>query len=1094
MGKIRQLWSVLLITSLLIATSGSGTWAQDTSDPSAGQTPRLLLPFVGSGDSDVEIEAGGVLTASQSAISPSTSESTDKEAVSAAASAGPLKLVSLIVTFDSAANAAKIQSVPDGQIIHRYKHVFDGFSVVTNEDNVGSLQALEGVTGVYLDQLEQPDTDTSPSFVGAPTVWNALGGQGSAGEGVIVGVLDTGIWPEHPSFSDPDPSGKPYAPAPAAPSGDPRACQFGSAVAGDAPFTCNNKLIGAYRFMSTYDAVIGLLPNEFASARDDNGHGTHTSSTAAGNAGIHASIFGVDRGIVSGIAPRAYVIMYKVCGDQGCYQSDSAAAIEQAIDDGVNVLNFSISGGNDPFSDIVEVAFLNAYDHGIFVAASAGNSGPGADTVAHRGPWVTTVGASTTNRQFLATLSLSAGNGDTLDLRGASVTGGIATPTPVVLSPDPLCGPLAPGTFNGEIVVCNRGVIGRVEKGYNVLQAGAGGMILRNLVYQDVETDNHFLPALHLNAPEGDALVAFLATHTGVLATITSNGAALAQGDVMAGFSSRGGPGQSLGLSKPDVTAPGVQILAGASPLHVGVPEGPNGELFQAIAGTSMSSPHVAGAGALLKALHPDWTPGQIKSALMTTAKTTGVVKEDGETQADAFDYGSGRIDLNLAGQPGITFDETGANYVALQNALWNANYPSLYHPALPGAITVRRTAKDVSGRKSEWRLTTTTDKPDWQIVVPPTIKVPANGQATFDITIQAGFVPLGERRFGVITLASARQPTLHIPVTFVRGQAQVTIAKQCEPLNVAVKGTSTCSITMQNTAFADTSVSMVDKLPEQMELVRSSLSGGQLATGSTVTFNGVLEAAAPPEVSVSLVDVAGTPAGGYLPLSLFDVEPIGGTGDETIHNFSVPPFIYGGEVYNRVGIVSDGYIVVGGGTGADVQFVNTNLPDSSLPNNVLAPFWTDLNPAFGGAMRVAVLTDGVNSWIVVDWDGVVNFSDGQPNQFEVWIGIDGVEDVSFVYGVTSNGEAGAYTVGAENRFGNSGGVIFFNGAGTPPSAFGATQAVDVTSAAGVPGAAHVVSFTLKAVKKGEWRNCANLTADSFQGTAISCVRGTVTP
>src|SRR5205085_8680493 len=131
-----------------------------------------------------------------------------------------------------------------------------------------------------------------------------------------------------------------------------------------------------------------------------------------------------------------------------------------------------------------------------------------------------------------------------------------------------------------------------------------------------------------------------------------------------------------------------VEILAGNSPQHIDVAGGPQGELFQAIAGTSMSSPHIAGSGALLKALHPNWTPGQIKSAIMTTAKTS-VVKEDGVTPTDAFDDGSGRVDLTQAGSAGLTFNETGANYVADASHLWDANYPSLYVPVMPGAITV---------------------------------------------------------------------------------------------------------------------------------------------------------------------------------------------------------------------------------------------------------------------------------------------------------------------------------------------------------------------------------------------------------------------
>ena len=283
---------------------------------------------------------------------------------------------------------------------------------------------------------------------------------------MLIGVLDTGIWPEHPSFSDPDPSGKAYAP----PSGGPYPCDFGNTAwnPNDAPFTCNNKLIGAYEFLDTYKVAVGLLPEEFDSARDYEGHGTHTSSTAAGNAGVDASIFGVDRGTISGIAPRAQVIMYRVCADEGCYSSDSAAAAEQAILDGVNVINFSISGGSNPFSDVVSQAFLDAYNAGVFVAASAGNAGPGADTTDHREPWVATVAASTGPRAFQTTATIS-GGGTSLELTGTSLTAA-GGPAPVYVSAtDPLClDPYAPGSVTGMIVVCERGNNGRIEKGYNV--------------------------------------------------------------------------------------------------------------------------------------------------------------------------------------------------------------------------------------------------------------------------------------------------------------------------------------------------------------------------------------------------------------------------------------------------------------------------------------------------------------------------------------------------------------------------------------------------------------------------------------------------
>jgi hypothetical protein len=193
-----------------------------------------------------------------------------------------------------------------------------------------------------------------------------------------------------------------------------------------------------------------------------------------------------------------------------------------------------------------------------------------------------------------------------------------------------------------------------------------------------------------------------------------------------------------------------------------------------------MSSPHVAGAAALVKALHPDWTPGQIKSALMTTAKTEGVVKEDAVTPATPFDDGSGRIDLNVAGNPGLTIAETAANFVAHRNDLWNANYPSIYHPALHGAITVQRTVKSPLSDDTGWEVKATAGG-DWSIKVPANVQIPANGETTFDITIDARNVPIGQVRHGEIRLHNGTY-WLHIPVTIVRREANVTLSKSCAP------------------------------------------------------------------------------------------------------------------------------------------------------------------------------------------------------------------------------------------------------------------------------------------------------------------------
>ncbi len=1014
--------------------------------------------------------------------------------------------------------AKDLSATIDGAVVgHSFEMVIGGISAVVPGSSIAKIAKMDGVVAVYADTLNQLNTDTSPGFIGADDAWDALGGQDNAGEGVIVGVIDSGIWPEHPSVSDPDPAGDAYtAPAHWAGSGTGDGCDFGNTAFNpdDAPFTCNNKLLGAYDMLATYNAVIGLIPTEFDSARDSNGHGTHTLTTAAGNGGVEATLLGVPRGTVSGIAPRASVVMYKGCGLQGCFSSDTSASVAQAILDGVDVMNYSISGGGSPYSDVVSLAFLDAYNAGMLVNPSAGNSGPGADTVAHREPWTLTVGASTTDRHFLSTVVLTADNGDTLEMTGASVTSGIAVDTPVVFppaGPGDLClTPFAPGTFSGEIVICQRGAIARVAKSFNVAEGGAGGLLLHNPVAQGLATDNHFIPSVHLENNDGDAMLAFMASHTGVTGTMTDGTASTVQGDKMAAFSSRGGSNQTLGISKPDVTAPGVQILAGHTPLPEDQNGGLPGQLFQSIQGTSMSAPHSTGSAALVKAAHPDWTPGQIKSALMMSA-TQDVVKEDGATAGDPFDYGSGRIQPAEAFGARVTISETGANLLALEDELWNANYPSLYIPVFAGQNTVARTFENMTDRRQVY---------DFEIIAPSDLRVrfgtvidgrfflKKNGQfgvrpsssKTHHIKVDGRDLEVGETRHAWIIMENQRGgERLVFPITVVRQQGGVTLEKECAPASIGLGDYTSCTITAENTTFETQTANIADRLPRQLRLDRSSVEGEtKIKRNGTIRFIGPLDAALPPAPDVA-VDPLASPFG-YVSLSGLGVSPFGAS-DESITNFSgLPPFEYGGELYDSVGAVSNGYLVVGGGTGADVDFINTDLPDPAVPNNVLAPFWTDLNPAAGGALYAAILSDGGgNIWTVIEWESVPNFGDGETNTFQVWLGAaanGGGEDISFTYGADiSDGDGGFLTVGAENGFGTEGGTVYFDGVGSPPApSFPVgTYEVDVFSVPGAPGGIAEITFMAEGVNVGNWTNYVKMWSSAFQGKAWATASGEVT-
>ena len=382
-----------------------------------------------------------------------------------------------ISAMESAFRSALRSRVPSAKAGVSLTTVYGGVAVRLPANQAKKLLDLPGVAAVQADSLNKLDAlPEDPQFIGAPTLWHQLGGQNLAGKGVIFADIDSGIWPEHPMLADNPALGTP----PPAPSGNPRPCNFGDnpLTAANDVFQCNHKVIGGEAFLDTYNSINSgeVYPD---SARDSNGHGTHTTTTAAGDAVRHAPIFGVDQGPISGVAPGAWVLEYKVCGVSGCYSSDSAAAVQQAIDDGANVINYSISGGSSPYGDPVELAFLDAYDAGILVAASAGNSGPAAGTTDHHSPWVTTVAASTQTRAFTSTLTVS-GDGQSASFEATTLTSGITTATPIVMAEnisgyDALCStPLPAGAAAGKVVACKRGTNGRVEKGYNVLQGGAG--------------------------------------------------------------------------------------------------------------------------------------------------------------------------------------------------------------------------------------------------------------------------------------------------------------------------------------------------------------------------------------------------------------------------------------------------------------------------------------------------------------------------------------------------------------------------------------------------------------------------------------------
>jgi subtilisin family serine protease len=929
--------------------------------------------------------------------------------------------------IDARVTGAIKNRIPQVKVLRSFHLAYGGLSVLVPANRARDLLAIDGVVAIHEDALNKPLTNVTPRFVKAAQVWPSQGGDVLAASDVLVGVLDTGIWPEHPSYED---LGLP-------PFEEEVGCEFnpsGDPLLGD-DFDCQDKLVGAYAFLDTYLSVFDAEDGEFCnndtgecSARDSDGHGTHTSSTAAGDAKRPADIFDVPRGKTSGMAPGARLIMLRVCLLNGCFESDSTAAVDQAIADGVEVLNFSISGGSNAYSDPVELAFLDFYAAGGLANASAGNDGPGAGTANHAGPWTNTVGASTSNRHFTSTLVVTADNGDVFEAEGATITDGIAA-TDLIRAEDvagygdALCQtPLPAGSVTGMVVACERGIIARVDKGFNVLEGGGAGMVLYNLAQADVETDNHWLPAIHLSDDEGIAFVDFTDAHSGEQASWDPGSGTKVRGDVMADFSSRGPVGDFI---KPDVTAPGIQVLAGHSPEHIGTVGGPPGELFQAIAGTSMSSPHAAGVAALIKSAHPDWTPGQIKSAMMTSARRD-VLKEDGVTPTDPFDDGAGSIRAAWAVRAPLTFDVTADEYFASADdplGRIHLNLPSINAPAFLGSITTTRTALSVSNRTESYTVQAVADSGAQITVEPSSFTLDPGESQTLTITIEGAELAEGQY-FGEIRLntENAGRRDVRLPVAFFKTEGQVTLTHTCDPDSFPVGEHSDCQVDLSNLSPVEAEVSL-DVTGPASGLSIENVSDPGVPTEDGFTFDGVLAQSLPP--TVDAIADGGNPYG-YVSLASLGVPPIVGVEDETLINFGVDPFLYGSESYDTVAMTSNGYGLAGEGGSEDLDFVPQDFPDAASPNNVIAPFWTDLDPGSGGLLYAAIVTDGIDDWIVLEWEAVPSFSDlSQTHTFQIWLQTTGgVESNSFEYAVVMEPDPIGLTVGAENRDGSSGAML----------------------------------------------------------------------
>ncbi|XP_059630931.1 subtilisin-like protease SBT5.4 [Cornus florida] len=675
-------------------------------------------------------------------------------------------------------------------IFYSYTAYINGFAAILDEEVAANISKDARVVSVFLNRRIKRHTTHSWNFLSLENNYgdvdsNSLWKKANYGEDIIIGNIDGGVWPESESFSD-----EGYGPVPSKWNG---ICQSNTKDG----FPCNKKLIGVRYLYKGYASLCGVKDHSNFSAREvDDGHGTHTLSTAGGNFVPRANVFGFGNGTAKGGAPRARVVAYKACWQRSkkkCSEADILKAFDYAIHDGVDVLSVSLGPDSpqDYFNDGISIGSFHAAKHGIVVVAAAGNEGPEPGTVGNVSPWLITVGASTMDRELGAYVDLNNG----MRLKGKDISskqlpedkfypliaGEQAKNADAGTADGSRClnGTLDAQKVKGKILVCLvRDTSRRIEKGQQAALAGAAGIIFCDNTTKGNENDDnniHVLAASHINYTDCLAVFSYINSTNNPLAMIKPMEELHTKpAPLMPDFSSRGPNILTPGILKPDITAPGVHVIAAytgaASPTEKDFDQ--RRTPFIHMSGTSMSTPHVAGIAGLLKAIHPDWSPAAIRSAIMTTARTRDNTRHpmlkrslNGSfAKATPFDYGAGHIRPNLAADPGLVYDITVKDYkedflcalgynktviklfsesiVCPQStnplSILNLNYPSITVPKLSRPITVTRTVKNV-GSTSTYTARVRLP-PGFSISVEPNVlKFERTGEEkTFYVTLKA--------------------------------------------------------------------------------------------------------------------------------------------------------------------------------------------------------------------------------------------------------------------------------------------------------------------------------------------------------------------
>ena len=926
--------------------------------------------------------------------------------------------LSTLTTEQNAFSLRLKQQFPALTLERSFKTLFNGFSFSADAAMITRISAMPEVKQVFQDKMFHTFLDTSIDQINAKAIWSKVSGIENAGKGIRVAIVDSGITPSHAMFSDQGMT----APTGGLPDDD-----YCSTVD---PQFCNNKLIVARWIKPNFS----ICTDEHLSPLDHAGHGTHVAGIAVGRE--LTTTFKQNKVTLSGVAPAAYLMVYKglYASSQDCASGVGSSsmlmeALENATNDGADVINNSWGGnpGGDPNLSAYQVMFEAAEKLGIVVVTAAGNDGNTESTIACPACIESgiAVANATTGRFFNNTVNI---NGSVLLVIAADnsaselssdITAKIISAKAINADNELGCNPFAVDSFKNNIALISRGTCSFLTKANNAANAGATAMLVYNNLQSipfsmALSTSN--LPSFQLTKNDGEAILKILTDNTiaNISSTVTSIRVPYFANSISS--SSSRGPNGDPNVLKPDITAPGTNILSATK-------AGNNKLVINS--GTSMASPHIAGSAALVKQLHPDWNATDIKTALTSTANNKHIVDDDFVTPATPFAMGAGQVDLAAASETVLTFDK-----------------PAITSASCELKCEFTRTVTNKSDKTKYVRLSA-----GLGTITPNTLVLAANASASFNLSIDAAHMTPDIWEFDQVTITSGTGSNpVHLPISVMARHSNNTALLAINLPKPDLLDTDDIVVTssLKNTNLKDDDevtfyaqapknthfTSVNDVTVETINATQSSFNIDE--TKNSAAWTGTLSSS-----SITL-----TKSAGAFPSLIddFNVTPFNCPGkcDESVIAItSIPSFKYQGKEYDAIEMSSNGMVSIGGNLN-NLDLSNNALPNPIPPNNILAPLWADFdlsgddsNDVGGGRIAFSLFNSAVGQWLALEWNKAQLFenTDKAEYTFAIWILLGDTEQIVFSYSKIPS-MPDAATIGAENDDGTLGAQFYFNGSG----------------------------------------------------------------